>query len=327
MTIRRALGVTLLTGLFCVLHAIPALAQQFPSKTVRIVVPYAAGGSVDVLARALAQGLSPVWGQPVVVENVTGAGSIIATEKVATAPPDGHTLLLTIDPTVVGNRFLYKKLPYDPDKSLAPITMIAQSGLFVIVHPSVTANTFGELVEAARREPGKIAYASSGIGTSQHLMFEAISKREHVQFLHVTYKGIAPSITAVVAGEVQVSGASAAAAGSMIKAGRVKAIAVGGNRRSSIFPNVPTLAEAGYPYVALGVWFGLFAPSGASPQLVQRIYRDVMTVVKNPEFTEKYVTAQGLDLVANTPAEFVTAIAADVAITADMVKAADLKPQ
>ncbi|MBI4290635.1 MAG: tripartite tricarboxylate transporter substrate binding protein [Betaproteobacteria bacterium] len=324
---RRVFFASLLAAMSCLFAAGPTLAQQFPSKTVRIIVPYSAGGSVDVLARALAFGLSNLWGQPVVVENVTGAGSIIATERVAAAPPDGHTLLLTIDPTVVGNRFLYKKLPYDPEKSLAPITMIAESGLFVIVNPSVQANTFRELVESARRAPGKIAYASSGIGTSQHLMFEAIAKREGVKFLHVTYKGIAPAITAVVSGEVQVSGASAAAAGGMIKAGKVKPLAIGGKRRSNVFPDVPTLAEAGYPYVALGVWFGLFAPGGASAQLVERLHRDATATVKRPEFVEKYINPHGLNLVANTPAEFAAAIRADVGVTAEMVKAADVKPE
>jgi len=202
---RRLIPVTLLAAMLCMLSAVPALAQSFPAKPVRIVVPYPAGGSTDVIARALARELSTLWAQPVVVENISGAGSIIGAEKVATASPDGHTLLLTIDPTVVHNRFLYKKLPYDPDKSLIPVTMIARSGQFVIVHPSVTANNLRELVELARRTPGKIAYASYGIGTQTHLLFETLGKREGVQFLHVPYKGVAPATAAAVSGEVQAS--------------------------------------------------------------------------------------------------------------------------
>ena len=194
-----------------VLAAIAALctfaagAQPFPSKPVRIVVPYPAGGSTDVLARALAYELTQIWRQPVVVENIGGAGSIIGTERIASSAPDGHNLLFTIDPTVVGNRFLYKKLPYDPDKSLTPISMIARSGQFLVVHPSFPANTLRELVETVRRSPGKIAYSSYGLGTHPHLVLEMIAKREGLQFLHVPYKGIAPSTQAVVAGEVQLS--------------------------------------------------------------------------------------------------------------------------
>ena len=324
---RRLIPVTLLAALSCLLCANLALAQQFPSKTVRILVPYPAGGSTDAIGRALARELSTLWSQPVVVENPSGGGSIIGAEKVATAPPDGHTLLLTIDPTVVHNRFLYKKLPYDPDKSLIPITMVARSGQFVIVHPSVPANNLRELVEAARRAPGKVAYGSYGIGTQTHLLFETIAKREGVQFLHIPYKGVAPATTATVAGEVQASVGSPAATGAMVKAGRVKALAIGGPRRTNLFPDVPTIAESGYPYAAALIWFGLFAPGGTDPQLVERIYRDVTSIAKRPEFTEKYISAFSLDLVANTPAEFAAAIRADVAIIAEMVKAAGVQPE
>lgn len=317
----------LLSVLLCVLSSVHALAQPFPSKTVRIVVPYAVGGSTDIIARALAVGLSSLWNQPVVVENIGGAGSIIGAERVATAPPDGHTLMLTIDPTVVGNRFLYKKLPYDPDKSFIPVTMVAQSGQLVIVNPSVPVSTFRDLVEAARRAPGKFAYASTGMGSSPHLLFETIAKREGVQFLHVTYKGVAHSITAVIAGEVQLSGASPVAVGGMIKAGKIRALAIGGARRSKLFPEIPTLAEAGYPDTGMALWFGLFAPGGASEQLVERIYQDTTATIRRPEFAEKYLNPHGLDLVANTPSEFAAAIRANTAVTAEMVKAANIKPE
>ena len=323
---RRALPVTLLVAMLCILSVVPALAQPFPSKTVRIVVPYSAG-TADILARALANGLASLWGQPVVVENVAGAAGIIGTERVATAPPDGHTLLFTIDQTEVGNRFFYKKLPYEPDKSLIPITMIAKVGMFVLVNPSVPANSLRELVEAARRAPGKFAYGDSGMGGPPHLMFETIAKREGVQFLHVTYRGIAQAVTAVVSGEVQVSGASAAAVGGMVKAGKVKALAIGGARRSNLLRDVPTLAESGYPYATMAVWFGLFAPGGANVQLVEGLYRDATNIAKRPEFIEKHINPQDLTLVANTPAEFAAAIRANVAITAEMVKAADIKPE
>ena len=262
-----------------------------------------------------------------VIENVAGASSIIGANKVAKAAPDGHTLLFTIDPTVVSNRFLFKALPYDPDKSLVPITMIARGGQMVLAHPSFPANNLREVVDAARSTPGKVAYGSFGIGTNAHLMFETIGKHEGVQFLHVPYKGIMPVVTAVMAGEVQVTLASAATAGEMVRAGKIKALAIGSPKRSRLFPDVPTVAEAGYPYVDSVIWWGVFAPGGTSAQLVDRINRDVTSIAKRPDFVEKYLTNLGIDLVADTPAEFTDKIRSDVKVTAEMVKAAGVQPQ
>lgn len=317
----------LLTAMLFILSSFSAFGQSFPSQTVRIVVPYAAGGSTDVLARALAKELSTVWGYPVLVENVPGAGSIIGTAKVATAPPDGHTLLLTIDPTVVGNRFLFKNLPYDPDKSLTPITMLARSPNFVIAHPSVPANNLREMVELARRSPGKLAYSSAGWGTAANLVMETIGKREGVRFTQIPYKGVAPLVTAVVAGEVSFGVASPAASGAMVRAGRVKPLAITGTQRVKLFPDVPTTAESGYPYAVLWLWFGLFAPGATSPQVVDRIHRDATAILKRPEFIEAYITKFSLDLIANSPAEFAEAIRADVARIGEMVKAAGARPE
>jgi len=326
MMMRRLLPVTLLASFLCALSAVPALAQQFPSKPVRLLIPWPAGGSTDVLGRALASELGKLWGQSVVVENPAGANSILGAEKVATATPDGYTLMMTIDTTTVSARFLYK-LPYDPDKGFTPITMVARSGQFVIVNPSFPANNLRELVEYARRNPGKVAYASYGLGTQPHLFFETLAKREGVSFLHVPYKGVAPCVTATVAGEVQATVSSPAASGAQVKAGKARAIAIGGGQRPSLFPSVPTIAESGYPYAAAIIWFGLFGPGGMNPQLVDRIHRDATSIVKRPEFVEKYITAFSLDLVANTPAEFAAAIRSDVEVTAGMVKASGVKSE
>lgn len=323
---RRLIPVTLFAAMLCVLSAVPALAQQFPSKTVRLLIPWPAGGSTDVLGRALASELSTVWKQPVVVENPAGAGSIVGAERVAASAPDGHTLMMTIDTTTVHNRFLYK-LSYDPDKSFTPITMVARSGQFVIAHPSFPPNNLRELIEYARSNPGKVTYASYGLGSQPQLFFEALAKREGVKFLNVPYKGIGPCVIATVAGEVQATVSSPAASGAQVRAGKVKAIAIGGSQRTSLFPNVPTIAESGYPNAAAIIWFGLFGPGGMNPQLVDRIYRDATAIAKRPEFVEKYISKFSLDLVANTPAEFAAAIRADVEITAEMVKAAGLKRQ
>ncbi len=322
---RRLLTLVLFAAMLCIGDA-ATFAQTFPSRNVFIVVPYPAGGSTDALARALANELSKVWKESVVVENIGGAGSIIGARKVAEASPDGHTLLLTIDPTVVSNRFLYENLPYDPDKSLIPITMLAKSGQLVIANPSFLANNLRELIDVARQAPGKIAYASYGIGTQPNLLFETLGKNEDVQFLHVPYKGIAPDVNAVMTGEVQVSVASPAASGALVRAGKVKALAIGGPKRSNLFPNVPTLAESGYPYVDAVIWWGLFAPKGTSTDLIDRISRDVAAITAQPDFIKKYLTAFGLDPVTDTPTEFAAAIRRDVEVTAKMVKAAGVKP-
>lgn len=303
------------------------LAQGFPARQVRVVVPYPPGGSIDILARALAPELSQAWGQPVVVENIAGAGSIIGAEKVATAAPDGHTLLMTVNATVVGNRFLFKKLPYDPDRSFAPVTMVAQSGQFILAHPSLAAKNLRELVEQARREPGKLAYGSFGLGTQPQLLFETMAKREGIQFLHVPYKGIAPTMTAVIAGEVLLSTASPAQSGALVRAGKLRALAIGSATRSGAFPDVPTSAEAGYPYALASIWFAMFAPGGTPPALVDRIQKDVATVARKPDFTEKQITSRGMDLVASTPADFAAAIKAEIELTAEMVKAAGVTPE
>ena len=323
----RRLVPILCAAMFGLILAVPALGQGFPSKTVHLLVPWPAGGSTDVLGRALANELTKVWGQPVIVENPAGAGSVVGAEKMVNAAPDGHILMLTIDPTVVANRFLFKKLPYDPDKNLMPITMVARSGQFVLANPSFPAKNLKELVEVARKSPGSVAYAGYGQGSQPQLFFETLAAKEGLKFLQVPYKGIAPAVTASVSGEVQVTVASPAASGAMVRGGRAKALAIGGAKRSPLFPDVPTIAESGFGYAASTIWFGLFAPGGTNPQLVDRIYRDVAKIVKRPDFIEKYITAFSLDLVASSPAEFTSAIHADIESTAMMIKAADIHPE
>ncbi len=325
MSVKRVFAFALLALALCA----PAQAQQasFATKPVRIIVPYPPGGGIDILARALAPELSQMWGQPVVIENIAGASGIIGTEKVATAPGDGHTLMMTTNPPIVGNRFLFKSLPYDPDRNLTPLTMVLQGGQMMVAHPSLAANTMKELIDLARRSPGKVTYSSWGNGSQPHLFFEAIAKREGVEFLHVPYKGIAAAGTAAIAGEVMLTVASPGQVGAMVKAGKLKALAIGAPTRSREFPSVPTTAEAGLPYAQSSVWYGMFAPATTPPALVERISRDIVAVARRPEFTEKQITSRGFDLVANTPAEFAAAIRAEVVSTGEMVKAAGVKPE
>ncbi len=307
--------------------AAPAFAQSFPSRIVRIIVPSPAGSTVDMFARPLARELSAIWGQPLLIENIPGGDYAIGASRAAAAAPDGHTLLMTNHQPVLGNRFLYKNLPYDPDKSLMPLTMTARGGSFLLVHPSMPVKNIRELVALAKGMPGKIAYASTGRGAAGQLTMEILAKRESVSFIHVPYKGPAQALTALVSGEVSMTTLTPTAVGAMVKAGKVRAIAITSANRSKLFPDVPTTAEAGYAYVTYTFWMGLFAPAGTSAPIVERIHRDVTAIVKRPEFAEKYITSSGLDVVANSPAEFAEAIRADVAIVGAMVKAADLRPE
>lgn len=318
---------SLLLGAAALCCAASSGAQTFPSAPVTIVVPFPPGGGTDNLARGLANELSKLWKQPVVVENVGGANSTIGAGKVARAAPDGRTLLVTVDSTVVHNRFLYKHLPYDPDKSLTPVTMLARSGQLLIATPSFPATNMKELIEVARRTADGIDYGSTGNGTQPHLLFEALARRENVKFLQVPYRGISPIVVAVMSGEVKLSIASPASAGPMIEAGSIKALAIGGDKRSEKFPNVPTMAEGGFPNLPGTTWWGLFAPAGVDPSLIDRINRDVATVARQPAFVEKYYTNLGADPVLDSPADFKAAIRADVDSTAKMVEIAGVRPQ
>ena len=279
------------------------------------------------MARPLARELSSIWGQQVLIENIPGGDTAIGTARAAAAAPDGYTLLITNHQAVLGNRFLFKNLPYDPDKSLMPLTMAARSGSFVLVHPSFPAKSVRELVALARSMPGKIAYASTGRGAASQLMLEMLGKREGLSFNHIPYKGVAPGLTALVSGEASIGVFTPGGTGAMVKSGKVRAIAITSANRSKLFPDVPTTAESGYPYLTFTFWIGLWAPAGVSAPIVERIHRDATAILKKPVFVEKYITPAGFELVANSPAEFADAIRADVASVGAMVKAANIQPE
>jgi len=324
---RRWSVVATLAVLLCNLPVVSGIAQTFPSGRVTIVVPYPPGGTTDVITRGLAAELSNLWKQTVLIENVGGASGLVGIGRFAKAKPDGLTLLSAVQDAAVLNRFLFKDLPYDPDKSLIPVTMFARSPQIVIANATFPANSMNEVVDVARRAPTGIAYSSSGLGSQSYLLFETIAKRYGVKFVHVPYKGIAPAVMAVMTGEVQLATGTRASAGPFIDDGKIKPLAVSGAERSKQFPNVPTLTEAGFRDMDETTWWGMFAPAGADPAMVDRISRDIATVAGRPDFIAKYFAVLGMEPVLNSPAEFAEAIRSDVAATAEMVKAAGLKPQ
>jgi tripartite-type tricarboxylate transporter receptor subunit TctC len=309
------------------LMAAPSFAEPYPSKTVTVIVPFPPGGGVDVMIRAVAAELSTKWGKPVVIENKGGAGTLIGAQAVARAAPDGYTLLATIDQTMVANRFLYQKLPYDADKAFLPITLMAESDHMILAHPAVPAKDLRELVALAKREKGKLNFGSFGDGSQPVLVYGMLNKREGLDIAHIPYRGVAPLITATMAGEVQLATASASVAGELLKANRIKALATAGSKRSPQFPDVPTTAEQGYPYLRSSVWYGLFAPAGTQPEIVKKINADVTEILRNPAFAEKHGTSKGLRVVASSPQEFAARIHEDVASTGEMVRAANIKAQ
>jgi len=285
--------------------------EAFPTKPVRIVVAYPAGGGIDVMARQIAGKLSGPWGQPVVVENKPGANTILAADAVAKAAPDGHTMLFTTDATFSINPHLYARLPYDAQRDFIPVTMLVLLQQMLVAHPSLQANTLDELIKLAKQNPGKINYASYGSGSQPHLAGEMLKHKAGIDLVHVPYKGISLAVPAVIAGEVQLTFSGIATGMGPLKAGRIKAFAIGGKSRSPLLPQVPTFAELGYPEVETHAWFGLFLPAGSPKEAVSRIYSDVKRILEEPDFRQKQLVERGYEVVGSPPDEFASYIRKD----------------
>jgi len=302
-------------------------AQEFPGKPVRIVVPYPPGGGVDGMARPIADRLSRLWNQPVVVENKPGASTIIGSDFVAKAAPDGLTLLLTSDSSITSNPHLYPKMPFDPVKDLAPVTQLIDLFQMVVAHPSVPARTMQELVELAKARPGTLNYGSYGSGSQPNLLFEALKAQTGVNIAHIPYKGIAPALTAAVAGEVQMTlGGTATSRGYFI-AGRLKPLAIARQQRLPSLPDVPTLRESGFPDIDPRPWFGLFAPAGTPSAILEKIQKDVHAIIIDPEFDKREMTGKGYGAVGSTPAEFAAFIKNDLEYKGRLIKLSGAKAE
>ena len=307
--------------------AAAAQAQTWPAKPVRIVVAYPPGGGIDVMARQIADRLGSAWGQPVVVENKPGANTIVATDAVAKSAPDGHTVLMTTDATFSINPHLYAKLPYNAQRDFIPVTMLVLLQQMLVAHPALPANTLQELISLARSKPGTINYASYGSGSQPHLSGEMLKNKAGIDLVHVPYKGISLAVPAVMAGEVQLTFAGIATSTAPLKAGRIKALAIGGSSRSPLYPQVPTFAELGYPEVETHAWFGLFLPAGSPKEAVSRIYTDVKRILDDPEFRQKQLIDRGYEVVGSAPDEFVRYIRRDSESRARAVKISGAKAE
>jgi tripartite-type tricarboxylate transporter receptor subunit TctC len=310
-----------------VLFATTAGSQEFPSRLVRLIVPYPAGGGVDGLARPIADRLGRIWGQSVIVENKPGASTMIGGAEVVRSQGDGYTLLLTSDSSITSNPHLFKKMLYDPIKELAPVTQLIDLHQFVLVHPSVDANTMKALVSLTKERPSAMNYGSYGKGSQPHLLFEMLRKETGAQIQQISYRGIAPAITAVLAGEVQMTLGSVAVAAGHIEARKLKALAIGRQSRSPTQPDIPTLREAGFPDVEPLSWFGLFAPIATPPAVVERLQRTVAAVLNEQEFKERFIDGAGHTGVGSTPGEFEKFIAKDLEAKRKLIAAAGIEAE
>ncbi len=308
-------------AVFCVT---PAAAQApYPSHAIKLLVPIPPGGAPDVAARLIGQYLSESLGQPVVVENRTGANGNIAAEAVAKSEPDGYTLLLAADSGIVINPHVYTKMPVDPIKDLIPVSSVASNQFILAVNPKVPAKTLPEFVEYARKANPPLAYASGGVGSQQHFAMEVLKQRAGINMLHVTYRGGAPSATATIAGETQSLFAGASSAG-QFEAGNLRALAVSGKKRSRRFPNLPTVAEF-YPGYEVDIWLGLFAPAGTPEPIVAKLRQTVQTLLARPEVAEKLNVSGSLEPLILSPQEFSALIRKDYEKFGRLVKEFNIK--
>ena len=306
------------------LFAAGVTAQAYPTKPKRIVVPFPAGGTTDVLARAAAQKLAETLGQPAVVDNRPGAGGNIGAELVAKSAPDGYTLLMGTVGTHAINPGLYPKLPYDHVKDFAPVILVAGVPNVLVINPALPVNSVPELIAYAKANPGKLNFASSGNGTSIHLSAELFKTMAGVQMTHVPYKGSAPALQDLVGGQVQLMFDNLPSSLALIKGGKLKALAVTSGARAAALPDVPTLAESGLPGFEASSWFGLLAPTGTPSSVIAKLNGEIAKWLATPEAKEKLL-AQGANAAGGTAEEFAQFIAAETAKWQKVVKESGAK--
>jgi tripartite-type tricarboxylate transporter receptor subunit TctC len=312
--------------LLCVFPDIAsAQPQPYPARPVRLVVGFTPGGGVDINARLLASKLSELLGQQVIVDNRPGAGTNIANELVAKSTPDGYTLLMS-SPAVAINMALYKDLPYDTLRDFAAVSIFSESPNMLVVNASSAARSVNDLVALARAKPGALNYSSAGIGTTQNLAGELFKLRTGTDIVHVPYKGSAPSLAALIAGDVDLTFANVPAILQHVKSGRLRSLASTGSRRSELMPDVPTMREAGLTGVDMTVWYGVLAPAATPRDIVKTLSEAIVRATRSPD-TRQRLLDQGAEPVGNTPAEFTKILQEEVAKWTDVIRASGIKPE
>ena len=312
----------LITGLAL---AAPCLhAQSWPAKPVRFISPFAPGGGTDITCRVIAPKLADALGQAVVVDNRGGAGGMIGVDLAAKSPPDGYTMVLgTIGPVSI-NPSLYNKMPYDPVKDLVPVTLAADALNVLVVHPALPAKSVRELIALGKARPNELNFGSSGPGATDHLAGELFNLLTGTKMVHVPYKGGAPAMIDLVAGNVQIIFATVSTAVGQIKSGRIRAVAMAGTKRFVLMPELPTIAEAGVPGFAVNNWYGVFVPDGTPREIVARLNTELVKILHLPDVKQRLLDS-GIEAISNTPEQFVVYIQAETRKWAKVVKDANVK--
>ena len=300
--------------------ALPSIAQTFPAKPLRLVVPFPPGGPLDVVGRLVAQQLGERWGQNVVVENKPGAGGNIGADFVAKSTPDGYTVVMGALSTHAVNPSLYSKMPYDAQKDFAPITRVAITPNVLVVNPALPVNSVKELIAYAKAHPGKLSFGSGSTGSAGHLAGELFKVDAGIDMVHIPYKGAAPATQALLAGDTQLMFDNLANAMAQVKAGKLRALAVTTAERSKLAPDLPTMAEAGVPGFDISTWFGLFAPAGTPPAIIGKWNADVVRILDSPEMRER-LAAQGAEAAPDSPDDFARFVSDELQKYARIVKA------
>jgi tripartite-type tricarboxylate transporter receptor subunit TctC len=324
MTFVRTIYVAL--GAMLVAASQAAIAQTYPVKPIRLMVPFPPGGSTDIVARIVAQQLSERLGQQMVIENRGGAGGTIGTALVARATADGYTLVLATTSTHVVAPAVYPKLDYDPIKDFAPVSLLAVTPYLLVVHPSVKATTLKEFVDMVRAQPGKLNYASAGTGSTTHIAMEMLKLASTTDMLHIPFSGNGPAGTAVIAGQVEALFGSLPAVLPHARSGKVRALAVGTLTRSPALPDVPTVAESGYPGFDASLWLAIMAPANVPAAIIERLNKEIVAVIKAPESAAALAKA-GAEPLSSTPAELAAMIRDGIPKYIKVVQTAGIKPE
>jgi len=293
----------ILLAVACAAAPLAVFAQPYPGKPVRVIIPYPPGSTPDIVGRTLSSKLQESLGQPFIVDNRTGAGGNIGAEAVAKAPADGHTLLIGINGPAAINKFLYKNLGYDSDRDLLPVSLLASAPQMLVVTPAVRANSFREFIEHARSNPGRLSYGSVGSGSASHLTMELLKSDARLFIVHIPYRGFPPAVTDMLSGNIDTMFAIIPAVLPQVRAGKMKALAVTGLKRSTLAPEVPSVAELGYPQLESLAWIGLLAPAGTPADIAARLNSEAARLLRAPEVRE-FLGKQGFDVVAGTQSEF-----------------------
>jgi tripartite-type tricarboxylate transporter receptor subunit TctC len=301
--------------------ATPAAAQPYPSRIVKLIVPQTPGGATDVFARKIGQLLSEKWGQPVVIENRAGAGGVVGTDVVAKSAPDGYTLLVTYAGSQAINPSLYPKIPFDSVKDFQTIATLASTPFVLIVSPKLPAKDLAEYVALARARPDALTYASSGNGSVNHLLGEMLKTEAGIKMLHVPYRGVAPAITDVIGGQVDSAFSSVPSVLQMVQTDKVRALAISSAKRVAAAPEIPTIAESGFPGFDVNPWWGILAPAGIDVTIVRKINEDVANILRTKEMID-FLAAQGAEPLITSPEAFLKILEADVVKWAKVVKSA-----